>query len=39
VTADGSRATVFARLGGIMMTGFAFGPMLGSFVINATGNM
>ncbi len=39
VTPDGSRATVFARLGGIMMTGFAVGPVLGSFVIRWTGNM
>lgn len=39
VTPDGSRATVFARLGGIMMTGFACGPVLGSFVIRWTDNM
>ena len=39
VTADGSRATVFARLTGIMMAGFAFGPVLGSTVVRLTGNM
>lgn len=39
VTPDGSRAAAFARLGGIAMTGFACGPMLGSFLIKATGNM
>lgn len=39
VTSDGSRATLFARLGGIMMLGFACGPVLGSLLINATGNM
>ena len=39
VTPDGSRATVFARLGGILMLGFAVGPMVGSAVIKATGNM
>jgi hypothetical protein len=38
-TPDGSRATVFARLGGIAMAGFAVGPILGSAVIRATGNM
>jgi hypothetical protein len=38
-TPDGSRASIFARLGGIFMLGFAFGPVLGSFVIKATGNM
>jgi hypothetical protein len=39
VTPDGSRATKFARLGGIMMVGFAAGPALGALVIKATGNM
>lgn len=38
-TPDGSRASVFARMGGIFMLGFAFGPVLGSSVIKATGNM
>lgn len=38
-TPDGSRATVFARLGGIAMAGFAVGPIVGSWVIEATGNM
>lgn len=39
VTPDGSRATVFARLGGVMMTGLALGPVLGSTLIKATDNM
>ncbi|ORY31622.1 hypothetical protein BCR39DRAFT_525949 [Naematelia encephala] len=39
VTPDGSRATVFARLTGIMMVGFAFGPAIGSVVIKASGNI
>jgi MFS family permease len=39
VTPDGSRAAVFARLGGIMMLGFASGPVLGSLLIQGTGNM
>ena len=38
-TPDGSRASAFARLMGIMMFGFASGPALGSVVIKATGNM
>ncbi|WVQ83644.1 hypothetical protein IAT38_005786 [Cryptococcus sp. DSM 104549] len=39
VTPDGSRVTVFARLGGIMMAGFAVGPVVGSMVISYTGNI
>lgn len=39
VTPDGSRATVFARLGGVMMAGLALGPVLGSTLIKATDNM
>jgi MFS family permease len=39
VTPDGSRASVFARLGGVMMVGFACGPVLGSIIITHTGNM
>lgn len=39
VTPDGSRAAVFARLTGIMMLGFASGPVLGSLLIRATDNM
>lgn len=39
VTPQGSRATVFARLGGVMMAGMACGPVLGSMVIRWTGNM
>ena len=38
-TPDGSRASAFARLAGITMFGFASGPILGSTIINATGNM
>jgi MFS family permease len=38
-TPDGSRATAFARVGGMAMTGFALGPILGSWIINVTGNM
>lgn len=39
VTPDGSRATTFARLGGAVMSGFAVGPILGSALISATGNI
>ncbi|RSH91465.1 hypothetical protein EHS25_009764 [Saitozyma podzolica] len=39
VTPDGSRATVFARLGGVMMAGLALGPVLGSTLIKATDNI
>nr|XP_018261112.1 uncharacterized protein I303_06833 [Kwoniella dejecticola CBS 10117]OBR83270.1 hypothetical protein I303_06833 [Kwoniella dejecticola CBS 10117] len=39
VTPDGSRVTHFARIGGMFMAGFAFGPMLGSLLINWTGNI
>ncbi|EIW72146.1 hypothetical protein TREMEDRAFT_58302 [Tremella mesenterica DSM 1558] len=39
VTADGSRAAVFARLAGAMMTGFAIGPVLGTYIIELTGNL
>ena len=38
-TPDGSRATVFARMGGIIMFGFAAGPVLGSLLIKSSGNM
>lgn len=38
-TPDGSRASVFARMGGVFMLGMALGPVLGSTVIKATGNM
>jgi MFS family permease len=39
VTPDGSRAAVYARLAGIMMVGFASGPVLGSLLIKWSGNM
>ncbi|TYJ58953.1 hypothetical protein B9479_000389 [Cryptococcus floricola] len=39
VTPDGSRVTVFARVHGIMMAGFATGPVLGSMLISYTGNI
>ena len=39
VTLQGSRATVFARLLGVMMAGMACGPVFGSIVIRLTGNM
>ncbi|WVQ75612.1 hypothetical protein IAR50_005241 [Cryptococcus sp. DSM 104548] len=39
VTPDGSRVTVFARVHGIMMAGFATGPVLGSLLISYTGNI
>lgn len=39
VTPDGSRQAVFARLMGVIMTGFALGPILGTYIINLTGNM
>ncbi|WVR09622.1 hypothetical protein IAU60_006694 [Kwoniella sp. DSM 27419] len=38
-TPDGSRVTIFARLSGIFMAGFAVGPVLGSMLITATGNI
>lgn len=39
VTPDGSRATHFGRLFGMLMAGFAVGPFLGTALISATGNM
>lgn len=39
VTPDGSRATVFARLSAALMGGFALGPVLGAWIVAATGNM
>jgi MFS family permease len=39
VTPDGSRAAVFARLAGTTMLGFASGPVLGSLLIQLSGNM
>ncbi|ORX39460.1 major facilitator superfamily domain-containing protein [Kockovaella imperatae] len=38
-TPDGSRASAFSRLAGITMFGFASGPVLGSLLIKATGNI
>lgn len=39
VTPDGSRAAAFSRLVGIVMFGFACGPILGSALIDATEDM
>jgi len=39
VTPDGSSVTAFTRLMAFMMMGFAMGPILGSTLISATGNM
>lgn len=39
VTPDGSRATAFSRLGAALMAGLAIGPVLGSALISATGNL
>jgi hypothetical protein len=39
VTPDGSRATAFSRLGAAIMAGMAVGPVLGSALINATGQL
>ncbi|WVO17128.1 hypothetical protein L204_104818 [Cryptococcus depauperatus] len=39
VTPDGSRVTVFSRVTGIMMGGFAAGPVLGSLLIQVSGNI
>ncbi|WVQ94920.1 hypothetical protein IAU59_002006 [Kwoniella sp. CBS 9459] len=39
VTPGGSRVTIFARMSGIFMAGFALGPVLGSMLITWTGNI
>nr|XP_019010539.1 uncharacterized protein I206_05011 [Kwoniella pini CBS 10737]OCF49320.1 hypothetical protein I206_05011 [Kwoniella pini CBS 10737] len=39
VTPDGSRVTIFARIGGMFMAGFALGPVLGSLLISWTGDI
>ncbi|WWC91944.1 uncharacterized protein L201_006896 [Kwoniella dendrophila CBS 6074] len=39
ITPDGSRVTIFARISGIFMAGFAVGPVLGSLLISWTGNI
>lgn len=39
VTPDGSRAKLFGRYGGILMAGFAVGPILGAAVIKLTDNI
>jgi MFS family permease len=39
VTPDGSRAKSFGQVQGIMMFGFSLGPILGSALIRATGDM
>lgn len=39
VTPDGSRVTAFTRLAAFLMMGFSMGPILGSALISATGNM
>lgn len=39
VTPDGSRATAFSRLGAALMAGLAVGPVLGTLLISATGNL
>ncbi|KAJ9117577.1 hypothetical protein QFC22_004427 [Naganishia vaughanmartiniae] len=38
-TPDGSRAKVFSRFGGILMIGFSLGPVIGSSLIKATGDI
>ncbi|KAJ9110259.1 hypothetical protein QFC19_001662 [Naganishia cerealis] len=38
-TPDGSRAKVFSRFGGILMIGFSIGPVIGSSLIKATGDI
>ncbi|KAK8853429.1 hypothetical protein IAR55_004135 [Kwoniella newhampshirensis] len=38
-TPDGSRVTVFARMAGMAMLGFALGPVVGSALILSTGNI
>ncbi|GHJ85015.1 hypothetical protein NliqN6_1417 [Naganishia liquefaciens] len=38
-TPDGSRAKVFSRFGGILMIGFSIGPLIGSALIRATGDI
>lgn len=39
ITPDGSRVMAFSRAIGFMMAGFAFGPVLGSILIQSTGDM
>ena len=39
VTPDGSRAAAFSKLTGMIMGGFACGPVLGALIIRLTGNM
>lgn len=39
VTPDGSRVTAFTRLAAMVMVGLAAGPMIGSALISATGNI
>ncbi|WVF67324.1 hypothetical protein IAT40_002075 [Kwoniella sp. CBS 6097] len=39
VTPGGSRVTIFARMSGIFMAGFALGPLIGSMLITWTGNI
>lgn len=39
ITPDGSRVMAFSRAMGFMMAGFACGPVLGSILIQSTGDM
>ena len=39
VTPDGSRAKSFGRVSGVLMLGFAIGPIVGSWLIKATGQL
>ncbi|OXG79438.1 hypothetical protein C349_04385 [Cryptococcus neoformans var. grubii Br795] len=39
ITPDGSRVMAFSRAIGFMMAGFAFGPVLGSILIQSTGDI
>nr|XP_019043904.1 hypothetical protein I302_07179 [Kwoniella bestiolae CBS 10118]OCF22834.1 hypothetical protein I302_07179 [Kwoniella bestiolae CBS 10118] len=39
ITPDGSRVTIFARISGLFMAGFALGPVLGSMLITWSGDI
>ncbi|OCF61558.1 hypothetical protein L486_01210 [Kwoniella mangroviensis CBS 10435] len=39
ITPDGSRVTLFARISGMFMAGFALGPVLGSMLITWSGDI
>ncbi len=38
-TPDGSRARLFARMGGVMMFGLSMGPIVGSWILTYTGDI